>query len=158
VANVDLPDLALLEERCPGISTITLKAGLQLSLLPLLLAPLSRLAANLAGDLTGLGRRFSGIATHLEPFAPAAGAIDLIVTGERAGRRVTRHFTMVAAERSWPYIPASVSALLTKRLMNQPGYAPLDACGAGPCVGLIGIEEWMNDLAGRAVRTIRYEH
>jgi hypothetical protein len=49
-------------------------------------------------------------------------------------------------------VPAAPPALLVKKLLGFPGYAPLEKRGAFPCIGLLTRAEIMNELAGFVIR------
>ena len=47
--------------------------------------------------------------------------------------------------------------MLAKRLGRVGGYAPLAVRGAQSCLGLVGLDEFMRELAGYAIRTVMYD-
>ena len=156
LSNADGPELEILPQRYPGVDTLELQAGLELSVLHLGLSFASALVAR--GWVRGLepaagsARRVAGL---LHPFGSAAGAMHVVVRGARAGRRVARHWALVGERGDGPFVPAAVASVLTKRLCEVPGYEPLPARGAAPCVGLVQVEDVLRELAGRAVRVVQ---
>jgi hypothetical protein len=140
LSNVDLPDVAVLAERYAGVDDLRVQAGLELSVLHLGLSFASLLVA---------------AATLLQPFGSAAGAMHVTVRGGRDGRSIARHWTLVAERGDGPYVPAAPASVLVKRLCGVEGHAPLAARGAGPCVGMLDLDELLRELAGRAVRVVR---
>lgn len=158
LSNVDIPDAALLPLRYPGVETLQLRAGLELSVLHLGLSLMSVLVARgLISSLvpaSGIARFLSRL---LDPFGSDAGAMHVTVDGNRGGVRYRRHWAIVAEENHGPYIPATASSILAKRLCGVAGYAPLAARGARACVGLVSLDEFMLELSGFRIRTVMYD-
>jgi hypothetical protein len=158
LSNVDLPDIALLPARCPGVATITLRAGLELSVLHLGLTLASQLVAlgwvRSLEPATGLCR---AIAAALNFAGSDAGAMHVTLVGRRGTARLARHWTLVAEAGDGPFVPASAASVIAKRLCGAKGYAPLDARGARPCVDLLSLEDFVRELRGRAIRTVMSE-
>lgn len=156
LSNVDVPESEILAQRYPGVNTLELRAGLELSVLHLGLSFASALVARgwlrSLEPAAGTARRVAGL---LHPLGTHAGAMHVLVRGARAGRRVARHWVLVAEKGDGPFVPASVASVLTKRLCAVPGYEPLPARGAAPCVGLVQVEDVLRELAGRAVRVVQ---
>ncbi len=156
LSNVDVPEIEILAQRYPGVDRLELQAGVELSVLHLGLSFAAALVAR--GWLRGLApaagavRRIAGL---LQPFGSHAGAMHVVVRGARGGRRVARHWALVAERGDGAFVPAAVASVLTKRLCGVPGYEPLPARGAAPCVGLVQVEEVLRELAGRAVRVVQ---
>lgn len=158
LSNVDLPDSALLPQRYPGVESVQLRAGLELSVLHLGLSFLSVLVAHrmISGLMpaSGLARVLTRV---LDPFGSDTGAMHVAVVGSQGSRRYRRHWAIVADRNHGSYIPATASALLAKRLCGVDGYAPLTARGARPCVGLLNLEEFMLELKGFEIRTVMHD-
>jgi len=158
LSNVDVPDIALLPARCPGVATITLRAGLELSVLHLGLSLASQLVAlgwvRSLEPATGLCR---AIAAALNFAGSDAGAMHVTLVGRRGAARLARHWTLVAEAGDGPFVPASAASAIAKRLCAAAGYAPLDVRGARPCVGLLSLEDLVRELRGRAIRTVMSE-
>jgi hypothetical protein len=156
LSNVDLPEAEILTQRYPGVDTLELQAGLELSVLHLGLSFASALVARgwlrSLEPAAGTARRVAGL---LHPLGSHAGAMHVVVRGARGGRRVARHWALVAENGDGPFVPASIASVLTKRLCEVTGYEPLPARGAAPCVGLIQVEDVLRELAGRAVRVVQ---
>jgi hypothetical protein len=153
LSNVDLPDVDVLAQRYPGLDSLQLQAGLELSVLHLGLSLLSAcVARGWIGSLVPWAATMKRAADLLHAFGSANGAMHVTVRGGREGKRIARHWTLVAERDDGPYVPATASSVLAKRLCGVPGYAPLPARGAAPCVGLVALDEFMRELAGRAIR------
>jgi saccharopine dehydrogenase-like NADP-dependent oxidoreductase len=155
LSNVDLPEIALLPQRFPGVESIALRAGLELSVLHLGLSFLSALVAHgMISSLVPASRVLQGVAASLHPFGSDAGAMHVTVRGIRAGQRFARHWAIVAEDDHGPYIPAAPASVLAKRLCGVSGYSPLATRGALPCVGLVTLEEFLHELSGFTIRTV----
>jgi hypothetical protein len=50
-----------------------------------------------------------------------------------------------------PQIPATPAALVVKKLLALPGYAPIAARGAQACVDLFTMHEFMHELSDYAI-------
>jgi hypothetical protein len=155
LSNVDLPDIVLLPQRYPGVESVELRAGLELSVLHLGLSFLSALVAHgLIRSLVPASRVLQGVVLALHPLGSDVGAMHVTVRGTRSGQRFARHWAIVAEEDHGPYIPAAAASVLAKRLCEVSGYSPLATRGALPCVGLVTLDEFLHELSGFAIRTV----
>lgn len=154
LSQVDTPERALWPLRYPNLRRASIKAGLEIGWMHLALSAWSRGArarllpppANFANAALRLAERFDRIGTD-------AGAMHVrVVTSHGAEGFMTRLATIVAERGDGPQIPSMPSALVAKRLLGQPGYRPLPARGALPCVGLLTLPEILGELEGSAVR------
>jgi hypothetical protein len=94
------------------------------------------------------------VADWFDAWASDSGAMHVEVSGvDRERRSVQRTWTLVAERGDGPQIPATPAAVLVKKLLGVPGYAPIEARGARPCIALLTLAEIMGDLAAFAVRT-----
>lgn len=158
LSNVDLPDSAVLSQRYPGIESIELRAGLELSVLHLGLSLLSLLVARgMIASLVPASRFLGAVAAALSRLGSDAGAMHVSVVGGRGGRRFRRHWTILGDRGDGPFIPVAVASVLAKRLCGVSGYAPLEVRGAQPCVGLVALDEFMAELRGKAIRAHMYD-
>ena len=158
LSSVDLPESALLRERYPGIESIETRAGLELGVLHLGLSFLSVLVARgLIKSLVPWSRALKFAAGTLGGLGSDAGAMHVVVEGTRAGVRFRRHWAIVAGQDHGPFIPVTAASVLAKRLTRVTGYAPLNARGAQPCLGLVGLDEFMRELDGYAIRTVMHD-
>lgn len=155
LSNVDLPETALLPHRYPGIESIEVRAGLELGVLHLGLSFLSVLVARgLIKSLAPYSRTLQIAAGALRAFGSDSGAMHVVVVGGRAGQRYRRHWAIVAEHDHGPFIPVTAASVLAKRLSGVAGYAPLTQRGALPCLGLVGLDEFMRELEGYSIRTV----
>ena len=158
LSNVDVPETALLPLRYPGIESIETRAGLELGVLHLGLSVLSAFVARgLIKSLVPWSRALKLAASSLHAFGSDAGAMHVVVEGSRDGRRYRRHWAIVTEHDHGPFIPVTAASVLAKRLSRVSGYAPLPERGARPCLGLVGLDEFMRELDGYAIRTVMYD-
>ena len=159
MSHVDTPERALWAERFPALERASIRAGLELDVLHLGLALLSRGVR--AGVLPGLDRFAAPmlwVADRLESFGTDTGAMHVRVERRRpiAGgdaRSISVHTGLLIAERAdGPQIPATPAVVLVKKLLGLGGYAPLAVRGAMPCIGLVTLGELMQELQGYAIR------
>jgi hypothetical protein len=155
LSHVDLPELDLWPQRYPVVRRVETRGGLELSVLHLgltLLAGLVRLGV--IRSLAPHAELLLSVSNVLGPFGTPVGAMHVEITGcTRAGARVRRTWSILAASGDGPQIPAMPAALLTKRLIGVAGYAPLTVRGAQPCLGLLTLAEMTAELAPYAIRT-----
>ena len=158
LSNVDVPDVALLPQRYPGLDSVELRAGLELTVLHLGLSLLSALVARgWISSLVPASGLLRGVASALHPFGSDSGAMHVTLRGRCATQHLARHWTIVAEHNDGPFIPAAAASAIAKRLCAVLGYAPLTARGARPCVGLLALEDFIRELGGRAIRTVTTE-
>jgi hypothetical protein len=60
--------------------------------------------------------------------------------------------SLVAEAGDGPEVPAAPAALVVKKLLGIPGYAPLEKRGAFPCIGILTRQEIMGELRNFAIR------
>ena len=155
LSNVDVPERDLWPSRYPALRSIRLAAGLELSVLHFALSAAAGLVR--LGAIRSLvpGARFMiRVADAFDPWASDAGAMHVRVDGvDHQGRTIERTWTLIAERGDGPQIPATPAAVLVKKLLGVPGYAPMTERGARPCIGLLTLTEILNDLAPFAIRT-----
>lgn len=128
---VDLPDIALLPKRFPGLRSLTISAGLELSVLHLGLSLLSGLArwrlfplASMAVPLKWCSDRVIGFGTDTGGMRVVVGAVDA------AGRTRSARFDLVATGGVGPRVPTLASIIIAKRLRDgvaiKSGARPAD--------------------------------
>lgn len=155
LSHIDLPELDVWPQRYPTVRRVETRGGLEISVLHLGLAVLSRLVrVGLIRSLATQAELLSRISNAFEPFGTPVGAMHVEVTGRiGTGARVRRTWSILAERGDGPQIPAMPAALLAKRLLGLTGYTPLGARGAQPCAGLMTLQEMRSELAPYAIRT-----
>ncbi len=144
MANCDIPDLDLLPEHY-GIKNIRFSAGMELTFMHLgiwLLSWVVRL----------------GIPVKLEKYAPSLlrisnwfdclgspdGGMHMIIKGlDKQGNPHERKWFIIAGNGDGPHIPTIPAIILAKKLVVEK----ISDIGAKPCVGLVSLEEYMNELS-----------
>ena len=78
-----------------------------------------------------------------------AGAMHVTVQGlSPSGAKVTRTWQLVATQGHGPFVPTLAAAALVRKL--QAGALPP---GAYPCVGLLDLADFTQEMNGLAIRT-----
>lgn len=154
MANCDIPDLDLLPPRY-GLKRIRFSAGMENPPVHLGLWLMSwGIRMGLPVDLP---RHASTLlaASHWFDFTGSAdGAMHLILEGrDTAGRRTVAKWFIVAFDGDGPYIPAIPSVVLAKRMMAGKTF---DA-GAMPCVGMITLQEYLDELKTFNIKTYEFD-
>ena len=140
----DAPDLDLLPARYPGLTDVKVYAALEVGAFHLGLwglswlvrAGLVRNPERLAAPLHDLKRRLGFLGTD------RGGMVVTMEGRDAAGRPKRLTWSLVAASGHGPYVPASPSVLLAKRLMA----GTLSLRGAMPCVGLFTLSEFLHEI------------
>lgn len=144
MANCEIPDLDLLPARY-GIKSIRFSAGLELAPLHLGLWVLSwvvRLGVPL--DLPRYAARLLAISNHFDRFGSADGGMHVLLCGkDTQGNPHERRWYIIAKDGYGPHIPTIPAIVLARRLARGETLA----AGAYPCVGLVGLDEYLTALA-----------
>ena len=154
LSNVDTPERALWRTRYPALEEATVRAGLELSLVHLGLAGLSRgVRLRILPRLGRCARAFHAVAGWLDRFGTDAGAMHVSVIARDAHARTkSRTATLIAEHGDGPQVPAAPACAIVKKLLALPGCAPLEKRGAFACVGLLTRAEIMRELADFSIR------
>ena len=154
LAQVDLPEMALWPRRYPSMRRLTAQASLEIPVLHLGLALLSRLVrAGVIPSLEPHAATMLRVSNWFEPFGRPVGAMHVRVVGRtNASRTIQRTWSIVAERGDGPQIPAMPAAALAKKLLGVSGYASVGARGAMPCMGLLSLAEILAELSGFAIR------
>ena len=153
MANCDVPDLDLLPPRY-GLRRIRYSAGMENPAIHLGLWLVSwGIRIGLPVDLP---RHASALlaASHWFDFTGSAdGAMHLILEGKDvAGRRAMTKWFIVALEGDGPYIPTIPSVILAKRMLAEKTFE----AGAKPCVGMITLQEYLDELKPFKIKTYEF--
>ena len=150
MANCDVPDLDLFPERY-GINTIRFSAGMELAPIHFgiwAFGWLTRLGLPI--DWPRHGKALLEASNWFDRFGSDAGGMHVILRGTGMNRAPhERRWFIVAKNGDGPQIPCVPAILLAKKLaLGQP--VPI---GAMACVGLVTLEEYLEELKIFAVRT-----
>jgi len=154
LSNVDTPERALWRGRYPRLERAAIRAGFEIGLLHLCLSALSRgVRAHVLPSLAPCARVFLWVADRFDRFGTDSGAMHVrVATRDSQGRMASHLATIVAEGGDGPEIPAAPAALVVKKLLGLPGYAPLTQRGAMPCIGLVTRTEITDELRAFAIR------
>lgn len=144
MANCEIPDLDLLPARY-GIRSIRFSAGLELAPLHLGLWALSwlvRLGVSL--DLPRYAPKLLAISNYFDRFGSADGGMHVLLRGaDMQGNPHERCWYIIVKDGYGPHIPTIPAIVLATRLARGETLA----AGAYPCVGLVGLDEYIAALA-----------
>jgi hypothetical protein len=153
MANCDIPDLDLFPERY-GIKRIRFSAGMELSIIHFGLWLLSwgvRLA--LPVNLTKHASTLQEASHWFDLIGSADGGMHVILKGEdRSGRPLTKQWFMIARDGDGPYIPTVPAVVLSARIVRGK-FVPT---GAMPCVGMITLQEYLDELSDLNIKTYAF--
>ena len=144
IGHCDAPDRDLFPQRYAGLKTADVYAALEVGTFHLGLWALSGLVRSglvrnpeqLAGSLVAMKRKLGFLGSDRG---------GMLVTMEGVGHdgkptRIDWH--MVARDGHGPYIPATASVVLAKRLLD----GTLQKRGAMPCVGLFTLDQFLTEI------------
>lgn len=151
LGNCDIPDLSLFPQKYKDLRTIRFYAGLEVPAVHISLWALSWLArAGLirrlerwAGFLGGAGRGFDCFGSKNSAFY-----MQMSGTGHDEAPK-TEIFTLIARSGDGSFIPCIPSILLTKMLARRE----FQKAGAFPCMGLISLDQYLEELRGMDIKT-----
>lgn len=149
MANCDIPDLDLLPARY-GIRSIRFTAGLELGTLHLglwLLSWLVRLGVPL--DLPRHAALLLKASNWFDGFGTSDGGMHMILRGwDAVGKPHERRWFLVAKNGDGPQIPCVPAIILARKLARGERLGS----GAYPCVGLVSLEEYLDELRAFNIR------
>ena len=148
LSTCDIPDLDLLPSAY-GFHSIRFGAGLELGFMHLGLWGLSWLVRlgqklGLPLHLPALAKPLLNISDMFNVMGSDIGGMHVTISGiDHAGAPRTRSWFIVAKSGDGPQIPCVPAILLARRLHEKdPGIV----AGAFPCVGLIRLEDYLEEL------------
>jgi len=144
LSNCDIPDLDLLPP-VYGFRSIRFGAGLELGFMHLGLWGLSWLVRlGLPLHLPSLAKPLLNVSDWFNFMGSDIGGMHVTITGiDQAGAPLARSWFIVAKSGDGPQIPCVPAILLAKRLHEKD---PALTHGAFPCVGLVRLEDYLNEL------------
>lgn len=154
MANCDVPDLDLLPAKY-GIEKICFSAGMENSVVHFGLWLLSwtvrlGLPINLAAHAPAMLKA----SNWFDFIGTPDGGMHVILQGkDKAGAKLAVRWFMIATDADGPYIPAVPAAVLVKRLAAGKPLAP----GAMPCVGLVSLKDYLDELKPFRIKTYQFE-
>jgi hypothetical protein len=152
---IDVPDSSLIPLKFPTVQRLAVRAGHEVPLVHHALRLLGVLVRiGVIRDLAGHARMMQRAAGWFDGFGSNNGAMHVQLRGRDGdGRRQSRTWTLVAENGDGPRVPTMAAILLTKKLLNVPGYAPIVARGATPAWNLLSLREFEREWRSLAIRT-----
>ncbi|MEI9906422.1 MAG: hypothetical protein WDN06_22865 [Asticcacaulis sp.] len=147
----DIPDLDVLPAAY-GLKAIRFGAGIELAPLMFCMTAMAWLVKiGLPIDLVGMAPFLKSATDLFNPFGSDAGGMHVRLTGiGRDGQKLTKTWVIIAENGDGPQIPCVPAILLARRLHEKdPGLLP----GAFPCVGLVRLEDYLEELNPFAIKT-----
>ncbi len=147
----DIPDLDLLPAAY-GLKRIRFGAGIELAPLMFVMTALAWLVkAGLPLDLKRFAPALKGATDLFNILGSDAGGMHVTLTGTgHDGQPLTKSWFIVAEQGDGPQIPCIPAIILARRLHEKdPGVA----AGAFPCVGLVRLGDYLEDLKPYAIKT-----
>lgn len=143
MANCEVPDLDLLPARY-GIKSIRFSAGMELSFMHIgiwIMSWLVRLGLPL--DLTNKASFLLNVSNWFDYFGSPDGGMHMIIKGKGKNGKVKEiKWFIIAKDGDGPQIPPIPAIVLAKKLSA----GKLLYTGAKPCVGLVSLNEYLNEL------------
>ena len=149
MANCDVPDLDLIPQHY-GVKAIHFSAGLELGILHLGLWLLSwGVRLGLPLDLSRRAKLLLKASNLFNVFGTSDGGMFVMLRGkDKTGKAQERRWFIIARNNDGPQIPCVPAILLAKRLLDGVPCKP----GACPCVGLISLEGYLDELKSSDIR------
>lgn len=143
MANCDIPDLDLLPERY-GIKSIQFSAGMENPLLHFGIWAVSWLVRwGLPLNLPRFAKPLLRVSMLFDWMGTQDGGMHMIMSGkDHQGQAYQRQWFIVACDNDGPNIPTIPVIILAKKLVRQE----MSMVGAYPCVGLVSLEDYMDEL------------
>jgi Saccharopine dehydrogenase NADP binding domain len=152
---IDVPDTSLIPPRYPYLRQLTVRAGHEVPLAHHALRVLGVLVRiGLIRDLAAHARTMQRLAGWLDGFGSNNGAMHVRLRGRgHDGGSQSRTWTLVAENGDGPRVPTLAAVLLTKKLLNVPGFTPIALRGATPAWNLLTLREFEREWRTLAIRT-----
>jgi hypothetical protein len=153
MSNCEIPDLDLLPAKY-NIEKIQFSAGMELSVIHLGLWLLSwGVRLGLPIDLPAHAWALLQASRWFDRFGSADGGMHVIVEGEdHVGQRAAVTWFIIARNGDGPYIPAVPTVVMVKKIIA----GKLPVLGAVPCVGLLTLQDYLDELNGFDIKTYEF--
>ena len=142
----DVPDLALLPRRYPGLKTMNFHAGFASDTGHKLVEVLARqVQAGRLESAQPFARLFYWVAQRVQPLLSDSGGMYVKLEGlDTDGEPQQLTWTLLASENHGPHVPCGPAIALTHKI--AAGFVP--PAGAQACMGLLSVEEILGALKG----------
>jgi Saccharopine dehydrogenase NADP binding domain len=150
MGNCDVPDLDLFPTKY-AIERIRFSAGMEISIIHFGLWLASwGVRLGLPIDLPRYASTLLKASNWFDVIGSADGGMHVILKGDdKSGRSVTKRWFIIARDGDGPYIPTVPAVALAAKIVSG-GFV---RAGAKPCVGMITLQEYLNELAHLKIRT-----
>lgn len=144
IGDCDVPDLSLFPERYPTVRSVRFGAGVELVLVQWSFWLLSWLVrARLVRDAAALLPLLAAGARGLQHLGSGRSAMFVILRGvDGAGAAMTRGWELRASGEEGAMIPCMACVALARKLQR----GTIATRGAVPCVGLVTLDEYLEEL------------
>lgn len=155
MASCDIPDLDVFPARYRGVRSVRFSAGTGLRLTQFgtwLLSWLVR--AGLVRNAASLAPLLHSLAVRLERLGDGLSGMFVTLSGaDHALKPLTKTWEIIARNDRGPEIPCMAAVALARKL--AAGWQP--PAGAMPCVGLLGLQEYLQELQGPDFTTFLHQ-
>lgn len=143
MANCDIPDLDLLPRRY-GVQSIQFSAGMENPMLHFGIWAVSWLVRlGLPLNLPRFAKPLLWISRLFDWMGTPDGGMHMIISGkDRQGQAYQRKWFLIARDNDGPNIPTIPAVILAKQLVGHE----ISLTGAHPCVGLVSLDDYMDEL------------
>jgi len=150
IGDCDVPDLALFPERYPTVRSVRFGAGVELGLVQGSFWLLSWLVrAGLVRDATTLLPLLASGARQVQALGSGRSAMFVTLRGvDPAGAARVRRWELRASGEEGAMIPCMAAVALARKLER----GALGVRGAMPCVGLLTLREYLDELQAYKVQ------
>jgi hypothetical protein len=153
MANCDIPDLDLLPARY-GVKRIRFSAGMEVPVIHFGLWLLSwGVRLGLPIELPKHASMLLRASNWFDAVGTADGGMHVILKGvDRSGAPLTKRWFIVARDGDGPYIPTVPAVVLAAKIIG----GTFDRVGAMPCVGMITLQEYLDELRHLKIKTYEF--
>jgi hypothetical protein len=153
MANCDIPDLDLFMDRYQ-LKKIQFSAGMESSVLHLgmwMMSYLVRIGIPL--NLAKHAKTLLAFSHSFDSLGTKSGGMHMLIKGiNKEGKPIEIKWFIVAKENDGPQIPCIPAIILSKKIMH----GELHMTGAMPCVGMMTLNEYMNELKGFDIKQYEF--
>jgi len=153
MANCDIPDLDLLPEKY-GIKRIRFSAGMEISAIHFGLWLLSwGMRLGIPIDLPKYAPTLLKASEWFDVIGSADGGMHVILKGaDKSGHAVTKQWFIIARDGDGAYIPTVPAVVLAAKIIN----GVFARTGAMPCVGMVTLQEYLDELGHLKIKTYTF--
>ncbi|PIR38117.1 MAG: saccharopine dehydrogenase [Alphaproteobacteria bacterium CG11_big_fil_rev_8_21_14_0_20_39_49] len=150
MANCEIPDLDLLPEKY-GIKSIRFSAGMESSLLHLSIWLISWLVRlGLPVNLPKHAEFLWKLSNIFDPMGTVDGGMHMLIKGkDKDGNKHERNWFIIGKKNEGPNIPTIPAIIIAKKIIT----VELNESGAMPCVGMVTLAEYMEELKEFNIKT-----